>query len=737
MLPQRAPLDLDMAQQRIESYTPLRPATRFTGSPRALLAGTALALVLSCGKTTNASAQDTPIQLPPVSVEGAATSRDYKTDQSTLTKLPAPLRDTPQSIDIVPGQYIQDRGITNTSDALRAVPGVSLAAGEAGAQGNSLTLRGFSARNDIFLDGMRDFGSYYRDPFNYDEIEVLKGPSSILFGRGSTGGVVNQVSKAPLLGGFTAGSLAVGTDGTKRATVDADTPVPELGTGAAFRINGMVHDSQVAGRDVAESRRFGIAPSLAIGLGTPTRLTLSYIHQAEDDIPDYGLPFLLSSPAPVAQNNFYGFKSDYIRTEADIATAKIEHDVNDSVTIRNQLRYANYHRSVRVTEPQIPAGVTSLTPLNTITATRNEITVNSTETYLDNQTDVTLKFATAGIKHTVITGIELSRETSQPTRFTYTGVPGTNLVNPNEDQTFAGTPAVRSRVNTAAVSFGIYALDVIKLSEQWEFTGGIRFDRFDSSYNQVIAPAVAFSRVDEMPSYRTSLVYKPQRNGSIYVAWGTSFNPSAEALSLSAATANVAPEKNETYEIGSKWDLFADRLSVRGAIFRSEKTNARVTDPNNPLLNILGGDQRVDGLEIEAAGKITNEWQVYAGYSLMDSKVVKTSTAAGAPILGAPLTNVPQNTFNLWTTYDLTKRVEVGGGVNYVGKRLGRNSGQLSSVPDYYTVDLMARYSLTDNVDVQLNVTNLLDADYIDQVHPAHVVPGAGRTALFTTNFKF
>jgi catecholate siderophore receptor len=392
---------------------------------------------------------------------------------------------------------------------------------------------------------------------------------------------------------------------------------------------------------------------------------------------------------------------------------------------------------VRITEPQIPAGVTAATPLSAITVTRNEITVNSTETFLDNQTDVTMKFTTAGVRHTFITGIELSRETSQPTRFTFTGVPGASLLSPNENQAFSGTSAVTSRVNTTAVSFGIYALDTIKLGEQWELTGGIRFDRFDSSYNQVIAPAVAFSRVDEMPSWRGSLVYKPMYDGSIYIAYGTSFNPSAEALALSAATANVAPEKNETYEIGSKWDLFEDRLALRGAIYRSEKTNARVIDPNNPLLNILGGDQRVDGLELEAAGKITNEWQVYAGYSLMDSKVIKSSTAANAPVLGAQLANVPKNTFNLWTTYDVTRQVGVGGGINYVSSRVARNTAPFSTVPDYYTIDLMAKYSLTEHVEVQLNLTNLLDAYYIDQVHPAHIVPGAGRTALVTTNFKF
>src|SRR5579883_3273099 len=243
-----------MASSRI--FAPARPCLPFLPSPaepgaaeragrRAdlarLLAGTALGMVFACtGQAMDAVAQTAgspPIQLPPVSVEGSQPTggTDYKTDQPALPKLQGPLRDTPQSITVVPRQYMEDRGVTNESDALRGVPGISLAAGEAGAQGNSLSLRGFTARNDIFLDGMRDFGSYYRDPFNLDEIEVLKGPSSVLFGRGSTGGVVNQVSKTPQLAPLTAGSITFGTDNTKRATVDLARPLPELGQGAAVR----------------------------------------------------------------------------------------------------------------------------------------------------------------------------------------------------------------------------------------------------------------------------------------------------------------------------------------------------------------------------------------------------------------------------------------------------------------------------------------------------------------------
>jgi catecholate siderophore receptor len=300
---------------------------------------------------------DAAVRLQPIPVEGGGAG--YQTLVPTLPKLSRPLLDTPQSINVVPRQLIEDQGITATRDALRTVPGISLAAGEAGAQGDNLTLRGFTARNDFFLDGMRDFGSYYRDPFNLEQIEVLKGPSSVLFGRGSTGGVVNQVSKQPGLLPVAAGSLGFGTDGTRRLTADVNRAIEGL-DGAAIRLNLMVDQNGVAGRRETEYNRFGFAPSVAFGLGTPTRFTLSYLHQQEYDTPDYGLPWLYSKMAPVSRGTFYGFKDrDFLRAGVDMVTARLEHDVDDGIALRNQFRYGSYSRDLRITEPQIIyAGVT-------------------------------------------------------------------------------------------------------------------------------------------------------------------------------------------------------------------------------------------------------------------------------------------------------------------------------------------------------------------------------------------
>jgi catecholate siderophore receptor len=353
--------------------------------------------------------------------------------------------DTPQTITAVPQEVMQQQGVTTLRDALRNVAGISLAAGEGGAQGDSLPIRGFTARNDLFIDGMRDFGSYYRDPFNTQEVEVLQGPSSVTFGRGSTGGVVNQATKTAGLTRFISGDVDFGTDLTRRVALDIDQPLPKLGKGAALRLNLMGDEGGVAGRDVAENRRFGVAPSLALGLGTPTRWTFSYFHQNADDNPDYGIPWLFNGPAPVPHNDYYGFKNgNYLRTYDDIGTAKVEHDVNSHVTLRDQVRYANYVRDVLITEPQIPAGVTPATPLSSIAVTRHEIGVNSVESYLDEQLDLTAHLQTGFIRHDVVTGIEAGRETSDPTRPTWTNVPTTSLLNPDPSQALSGTKTITS-----------------------------------------------------------------------------------------------------------------------------------------------------------------------------------------------------------------------------------------------------------------------------------------------------
>jgi catecholate siderophore receptor len=759
---------------------------------RQQLLGSAASVVVSLGAAPvlaqsgyQPTGETTPVQLPTLPVDAAATTGtggDYKMDQPTIPKLTEPLLNTPQTIEVITRQTLDDQGVVNFRDALRNVPGISIAAGEGSSQGDSLTIRGFTARNDIYLDGMRDFGSYYRDPFYLEDIQVLKGPAGILFGRGSTGGVVEQDSKMPKLTPFYTGTAVLGSDLTHRATADVNQPLPELGEGAALRLNAMVHDNQFAGRDVARNDRFGLAPSLALGLGTPTRFTLTYLHQQEYDTPDYGLPWLyvgtagtptaIGRPPPLSltSSNYYGFAAgNYLRTNVDVATSKFEHDFNDAITFSDQLRYASYRRAFDITEPQIytaasattpgATGVAQLiapgTPLSALTVSRNQLAGRSQETFLENQSDVTARFATGPIGHTLRAGVEIGRETSDPTRYSTIGpYSTTSLLAPTPGDQFNAVTYLSSNTSTTALTQALYALDTLKFDEHWELMAGVRWDRFDSKFDQVTfanpvtlagAASAAFTHVDSAITWRGALVYKPRPEGSVYFDAGTSFNPSAEALSLSMATAPLPPVQNQSYELGTKWDLLGGGLAFTGALFHSEQLNVREPNPNNPLFNILAGDAVAKGLELLTTGHLTPEWEIIAGYAYTYSVITKSPVVGPASDLGHALANTPRHTANLWAEYHLPWwKLEVGGGINVVSSRYAATTPTTAGgvaffkeVPGYFTLQAMAKLPLNDHVSLQLNLYNLTDNKYYDQLHPAHVVPGAGRTALLTLAFKY
>ncbi len=650
-------------------------------------------------------------------------------------KFTQPLLDTPQTISVVPEELMKEQANTTLREALRNVAGVSIAAGEGGFQGDSLTLRGFSARNDIYIDGMRDFGSYYRDPFHLQQVEVLKGPSSSEFGRGSTGGVINQATKLPTMQPALGAELYLGTADTYRVTADVDQPIPSLGSGAAFQLSAMGNQNHVAGRDITENRRWGVAPSIAFGLDSPTQLTLAYFHLTAKDIPDYGVPWYFDQPAPVDRANYYGFaEGSFLETGADMGTIRFNHEFTPDISIRDQARYAHYTRDGRITEARLPSSATPETPLDQIEVTRNQIAAESTETFLQNQLDATFEFKTGTLGHTLVSGIEFGRETSDPIRRQYSGVPATSLLHPDPHDEFAGTAAISSRVDTTANTFAAYALDTVAVGN-FQVTAGFRWDRFDTTYEQAVPTPTELSRVDEMPNWRAAVSYKPRSNGTIYFDAGTSSNPSAEALSLSVANVNLDPEKNRTFEVGTKWDLLDNQLALRVALFRTEKINAREPDPNDPSLNVLAGKQRVQGGEIEASGAITSSWRVNLAYSYLDARLIESQYYP--QYVGARLANVPENTFRLWNMFNLPWELQLGAGVNYVGARTASATapfdpvtGLLKEAPAYVTVDAMVRRPISQALMLQLNLYNLGNTTYYDQLHPSHIVPGQGRGAL-------
>jgi catecholate siderophore receptor len=684
------------------------------------------------------------------------------TDSIGLSKVPGPLLDTAQAINAIPAQLLSDQGVSTLRDTLRNSPGISLAAGEGALQGDNLTIRGFTAQDDIFLDGVRDFGSYYRDPFYYEKVDVLEGPAGVEFGRGSTGGVINQESKVAQLHPFIRFDGGLGTDLTKRFTGDINQPLPGVANGAAFRLNFMVHDSGVAQRDVTVNRRIGVAPTFALGLNTPTRLIANDLHSQEDDIPDYGIPWYFGSGAPVPRHNFYGFADhNFLRTNVDVGNVRVEHDLSDHGLLRNVIRYAHYERKWQITEPQVnnasSGTITPQTPLDQVMVNRNQLAGNSDEAQIWDQAELLLTGKLLGIRQTAVLGSEGGRESSDPTRIRFTNpaglntVPLTSLLHPDPYQPFSGTVYPNTQVHTTAFSAAAYLLDTFELGRKWELSGGIRLDHFDANYNAITntfaasgADTITYPKYEQdlnKGTWRAALVYKPRPNGSVYFDYGTSFDPSAESLSLSAANAAVPPEQNETYELGSKWDLNHGRLTARGALFRTNRENVLEPDPTNSAVDVLAGNQRVDGAEGVIQGRLTDRWEILSSYTFMHSEVVSSNYYPLS--VGLPLQNVPQNLFNLWTEYRLPRGFEVGAGSNFVGAR-DANSTTLTSpttliekAPEYWTFNAMAKYELNEHISMQVNVNNLLDRFFLDELHPGHVIPGAGTSALFGGKFRF
>lgn len=704
-----------------------------------------LAAALSPGL---ALAADAPTKLETVRVEAETPVRgSLKTESSAIGKLNQKLKDIPQSVTVVSKQLLEDQAVSNLKDALRNVPGITFAAGEGGRTGDQVVIRGFSAFTDTYLDGMRDIGQYNRDTFNLEKVEVLKGASSMLFGRGSTGGVVNQASKTPFAGSLVAGEIGVGSNRFTRSTFDINQAFSDT---AAMRVNLMATDDG-SDRGPAKSQRFGIAPSLAFGLGEPTTVVLSYFHQKEDNVPDYGIPFNANTQQPidVPRDRFYGLNSDFEKTQTDIVTAKITHRFSDDLVLSNQLRFNRFWRDVSPTAPRIP-GITPSNPvMDSSRINRSKPMRDGTDWSWNNQTDLVSKFDTGSVRHTLLTGVELSKEKSDTSRYALLNTPPSTTVGVPDP----GVPVDLSRYRSSNTQFdasniGLYAMDTLELTPQWKAVVGARFDRFsgdykiragnrDGSVNQDPSRSYDVSRTDNVWSWRSGLIWQPSTAQSYYLSYGTSFNPSGEAYALDKATAKVDPEKNRNIELGAKWDLFDGDASLRAALFRIEKTNERNTDANDPNTVLLSGKRHTDGVEVEGAGRLTERWDVFAGLTLMKSRIDK----AAPPALGAAGTEgnmpryTPKVTANLWTTYKFTEEVIGGFGLTHVGKRYAHEANT-NYLPAYTVANAMLAYE-TRKYKVQLNVNNLANKTYFDGGYPAHATLGTPREAQLTVSFKY
>ena len=636
-----------------------------------------------------------------------------------------PLRN-PQTVTVVSKGVIAAQNLLSLRDILSTVPGITFGAGEGGGGfGDSINLRGYSANNDLTVDNVRDSAQYSRsDPFNLEQIEVTNGSNSVYSGAGAVGGTINIVSKRPNGRDATTVSAGVGTDNYYRATVDAN---HALNDSVAVRLNAMVHRNDAYGRDVEKFKRWGVAPSVTVGLNGPTQFTALYFHQEDRNTPQYGVPFYNGAPVPgVHPGTYYGYSNfDRQRQQVDIFTGIIDHDFGDGLKLRNLTRYQRVTQLTVVDPPQgvfclanglRPVGYsqsTTLTDLNGYAACTAADPApgfyapsgprgnfrNSKNTLIYNQTDFTWTGTFGGVQHNLVAGVSVLEEDfrldtgnlfRQANGATVV-LPQMNIANPNN--TYAGpVHYVRASLQDGArKNQAAYLFDNIVLNEHWSINGGLRWEHNEGvnstdAYSTVVGPmlgvvtpGVANRSDDNLLTYRIGLVFTPVPNASVYVAYGNSETPSQATVNgagaCNAATnCTVDPEKARNYEIGAKWDI-QGRLSLTAAIFRNERSNYRVAsnDPTIPVMQ-LDGSARVDGVALGATGKITDQWSIFANYTFLKSKVLQGVDDFNARLgrdftKGDDLLQVPDHAFSLFTTYDLPDyHVQVGYGVTYQGE---------------------------------------------------------------------
>ncbi|MES2935962.1 MAG: TonB-dependent receptor, partial [Pseudomonadota bacterium] len=582
----------------------------------------------------------------------------------------------------------------------------------------------------------------------------------MLFGRGSTGGVINQVSKKPSLKAASEVTVSVGTDDYYRTTLDVNRPLSET---AAFRVEAFGQDTQST-RDVVHNKDWGLAPSLRLGIGSPTEITLSALFQRNNDIADYGFPFVTTNgdrtvrkPINAPVNSFFGYTDDTFDQSVNVVRASLRHKISPTVTLRNQTQYSQYKTDASPSPLSAPTRVGGGTPtlndpLSLLNAPRQDRNRQLDDKSFFNQTDLIAKIQAGSILNTLTTGLEIGRDEYHEDRYAWnpTNV-AINLGNP-VNGTRQGQRMLSRTVETTADTLAAYVNDQIDLNKQWKLVGGLRWDRYkvSTTLQKFALPtgfaadttALAVPQNDTMLSHRAGVLYQPSETQSYYISYGTSFNPSAEGVTQSANSATVEPEKNRSFEVGAKLDLLEGNLSFNTALFRVEKTNARTTDAMTGLVS-LDGDVRVQGLELGVIGRISPAWQVLAGYTLLDGKVIKSYDRTGAGTVASPylysagkkLQNTPRHSFSLWSTYSFLGNWEAGGGAVYSSER-NVNNFEDAVVDGFTRLDATLAYKQK-NYDVRLNLQNLTDKKYFETASGGRATPVKGRSAVVTVAYRF
>lgn len=711
----------------------------------------------SANGQTSAPAAAPAVALPTTQVNDSTVSSPMQTKTLPSYKFVAPLRDTPRSITVIPEELIKQTNATTFADALKTVPGITFIGGDAAANPSAdrPVIRGFESRNSIFVDGMRDSGVQNRETFDIENISVIKGPDSVYAGRGAVGGSIDITTKTPRLEDFTNASLGLGTDSYKRLTMDVNRQVNDQ---TAVRLNVMGHDADQAGRNNVYSKRWGVAPSVAFGLNSPTTVTVSYYHLNSYDMPDFSAPFRSAGGTPdggFQRNQFYGLNNrDYRRGQTDTGEIKVEHRINDTWKIKNTTMVGRTTLDYIATNPQFQSATSNIISLQ---AKSGKYATNS----IANQTELTGKATLFGFEHTLTGGVEFSNEQSRYEGYLVTDRAGNNirsggpcsvayncttLGNWNPDNPWTGSIALNgdksfpgAATNTRTNVASAYLFDSVKLSDRWLINAGARFDRFDVSAVQAGAPDL--KNTSNLFSFQLGVIYKVLPSLSLYASYGTSANPPGANSGLGGGTDqitatnnNLSPERSRNIEVGAKWDVIDQRLSLTAALFQTDKTNARVSDGLGGTIN--AGSQRVRGAELGWAGSLTNHWRVFGGYSYLNAITTDAGPGAAPGSNGLPMVMVPKHNLTLWTDYEVMPKFTVGAGMTLSSLTYASVSSTTRKwTPGYARFDAMATYRVSRTVDLQLNVQNIFDKKYYASAYPIYATWAPGRTAMLTLNF--
>ncbi|QGU14457.1 catecholate siderophore receptor Fiu [Leclercia sp. 119287] len=708
----------------------------------------------------------------------------YAPQKSADAKFSRPVADTTRTMTVISEQVLKDQGTTNLTDALKNVPGVG--AFFAGENGNSTTgdavyMRGVDTSNSIYVDGIRDISTTTRDTFNTEQVEVIKGPSGSDYGRSAPSGSINMISKQPRLDSGIDASASIGSAYMRRGTLDIN---QVMGDTSAFRLNLMGEKTHDEGRDNVKNERYGVAPSLAFGLGTENRLYLNYLHVTQHNTPDGGIPTIglpgysapsagtaaLNHSGKVDTSNFYGTDSDYDDSTSDTATVRFEHDFNDNTTVRNTTRWSRVKQDYLMTA--VMGGATNITQpdrnnVDTWTWSRNANTKDVSNKILTNQTNLTTKFFTGSVGHDISTGVEFTRETQTNYGVDAITPPPVNIYHPNSNVSLGGLNNSGANANGRTDTFGIYAFDTLQVTRDFELNGGIRLDTYHTEYDSasicggtgrgaVACPTgtpkgspvttVDTATSGNLVNWKAGALYHLTEHGNIYVNYaisqqppgGNNFALAQGGTGSSANRTDFKPQKAKTSELGTKWEVLDKRLLLTAAVFRTDIENE--VEQNDDGTYSQYGKKRIEGYELSAAGNITPAWQVIGGYTQQRASVRTGSDVAQDGTSSLPYT--PEHAFTLWSQYQATDAISVGAGARYIGSMHRGSDGAVgtpSFTEGYWVADAKLGYRVNRNLDMQLNVYNLFDEDYVASINKSgyRYHPGEPRTFMLTANMHF